>query len=487
MRVGIIALQHESNTFCKQPTTLSDFQKGALLTGADIRKHYGDSHHEVGGFFAGLEEADIEPVPIFLAWALPGGKVAARALEDLLSAMLHELKKAEHLDGLLVAPHGAGVAENAADMDGSWLRELRSRVGPHMPIVGTLDLHANLSETMVRATNALLAYRTNPHLDQRERGIEAARLIARMLTHEARPTQAAAFPPLVINIDRQNTSTSPCRDAYEALEDLLSDQHVLAASLLLGFPYSDVREMGASVLVVTNDNPDLARHLADDFADYLRLRRDSYVGQLTSVDGAIERALRSPGPVCLLDMGDNVGGGSPADGTVLLHALIRKGVAKSFVCLCDPASVEASLKAGIGATLEMALGGKTDPRHGDPVKATVRIRGIYDGHFVEPQARHGGRTEYEMGQTIVAELSTGQTVMLNSRRIAPVSLVQLTCCHLNPCDFQIIVAKGVHSPVAAYAPVCPTMLRANTPGVTTADLSQLEYQHRRSPLFPFEK
>lgn len=487
MRVGIIALQHESNTFCGTPTTLADFQKGALLTGEDVRTHYADSHHEVGGFFAGLEEAGVEAVPLFLAWALPGGIVTSRTLETLLSAMLDELKRADDVDGLLVAPHGAGVAENAHDMDGSWLRELRSRVGPTLPIVGTLDLHANLTETMVRATNALLAYRTNPHLDQRERGQEAARLLVRTIRGDVRPTQAAAFPPLVVNIERQSTATSPCRETYEALGDLLSERRVLAASLLLGFPYADVREMGTSVLVVTNDEPDLARQTADDFAEYLRLRRQSFVGHLISVDEAIDEAEKAKGPVCLLDMGDNVGGGSPADGTVLLHALVRRGIAKSFVCLYDPESVAEAVRAGIGATVELALGGKTDPRHGDPLHTSARVRGTYDGHFTEPEARHGGRTEYDMGQTVVAELSSGQTVMLTSRRIAPVSLRQLTSCHIHPADYQIIVAKGVHSPVAAYSPVCPTLIRANTPGVTTADLGQLTYRNRRKPLFPFEQ
>ncbi|MEX0678680.1 MAG: M81 family metallopeptidase [Pirellulales bacterium] len=487
MRVGIIALQHESNTFCATPTTTADFEKGALLTGQDIRRHWGDSHHEVGGFFAGLEEMEIEPVPVFLAWAMPGGIVTARTLESLLWAMLDQLRAAGELDGVLVAPHGAGVAENAPDMDGSWLRELRSRVGPLLPIVGTLDLHANLTETMVRATNALVAYRTNPHLDQRERGREAARLLARMMRGEIRPTQAAAFPPLVVNIERQSTASSPCRETYEALTDMLADQQVLSASLLLGFPYADVREMGTSVLVVTDDDPDLARRLADDFAEYLRLRRGAFVGELVSVDAAIDRAEAARGPVCLLDMGDNVGGGAPGDGTVLLHALVKRRVAKAFACLFDPESVERAVAAGIGASVELELGGKTDRLHGEPVAASARVRGIYGGKFSEPEARHGGRTDYDMGQTVVLELSGGQTVMITSRRIAPVSLRQLTSCHVEPGAFQVIVAKGVHSPVAAYAPVCPTMVRVNTPGVTTADLSQLGYRNRRKPLFPFEE
>ena len=487
MRVGIIALQHESNTFLASRTTWEDFERGKVLRGAAIRDEYGPAHHEVGGFFQGLEEEGIEAVPIFLAWALPSGPVTARALDKLLAAMLEGLKQAGQLDGVLVAPHGAAVAENRPDMDGYWLRELRSRVGPLTPIVGTLDLHANLSELMVRSTDALIAYRANPHLDQRERGREAARLSARMLRGEARPTQAAAFPPLVINIERQNTSEPPCSECFDALGDIRADNRVLAGSLLLGFPYADVAEMGTSVLIVTNDDPELAHQLAEEFAKYLTLRRDDFVGRLIEVDRAIELARQMPQPVCLLDMGDNVGGGSPGDGTVLLEALVRHGIRRAFVALVDPSSVERCAKAGIGGRLTLELGGKTDRRHGDPLAATIRVRGLYDGKFCESQPRHGGLVHYEMGATAVVELDAGPTVMLTSRRVAPFSLAQLTSTNVDASAFEMIVAKGVHAPVAAYAPACPSFIRVNTPGVTTADLTQLAYEHRRRPLFPFER
>lgn len=487
MRVGIVALQHESNTFLKTPTTWQDFERGALLRGEAIRAEYGEAHHEVGGFFQGLEQEGITAVPILVAWALPGGVVAARTLEKLLAAMLDGLKAAGQLDGVLVAPHGAAVAEGAPDMDGFWLRELRSRVGPLTPIVGTLDLHANLSEAMVRSTNALIAYRTNPHLDQRERGRAAARLMARILRDEVRPTQAAAFTPLAINIERQSTASAPLCDCYDALGDMLSDKRVLSNSLLLGFPYADVREMGSSVLVVTNDDPSLADKLAQDFSDYLSLRRREFVGQLIEVQTAIEIAARLPGPVCLLDMGDNVGGGAPGDSTVLLEALLKEGVTKSFVCLYDPTSVDRAVRAGIGAHVSLELGGKASDSPAPPVAAMGRVRGLYEGRFSEPKPRHGGRTHYDMGKTVVFELDAGPTVMLTSERVAPFSLEQLTSCNVAPSSFQVLVAKGVHAPVAAYGTVCSTLLRVNTSGATTADLSKLAYVNRRRPMFPFEE
>ena len=168
------------------------------------------ARHEVGGFFAGIELAGLTAVPVFAARALPYGTVTAEAADRLIRFLFDELDRAGPLDGLLVAPHGATVSETWPDFDGHWLEKLRRRVGPSTPIVSTLDLHANLSPRMVGACDATIGYTTNPHLDQRERGIEAAALLGRTLRGEVRPTQAAAFPPLAINIERQRTNVPPC-------------------------------------------------------------------------------------------------------------------------------------------------------------------------------------------------------------------------------------------------------------------------------------
>jgi microcystin degradation protein MlrC len=161
-------------------------------------------------------------------------------------------------------------------------------------------------------------------------------------------------------------------------------------------------------------------------------------------------------------------------------------VANAFVSLYDPESVQLAIQAGVGQNVSLELGGKVDPLHGPPLAAKARVRGLYDGSFSESQPRHGGRTNYDMGPTAIVQLGTGQTVMLTTRRVAPFSLQQLTSCGIDPQQFQVVVAKGVHAPVAAYEPVCPTLLRVNTPGITTADMASLEYKNRRKPLFPFE-
>lgn len=486
MRVGVIALLQESNTFLAAGTTLAHFERDVLCEGEEVRGRFDAAHHEVGGFLAGLDEEGIEVVPIFAARALPYGVIEAAAFDELLRRMLAALERAGPLDGLLVAPHGATVAENAPDADGHWLSLVRDRIGRGVPVIGTLDLHANLSPMMVAACDALIAYRTNPHLDQRRRGLDAAGLMARTLRGDVKPVMAAAFPPVVVNIERQATGESPCRELYALADEQIGRPGVLSNSVILGFPYADVPEVGAAVCVVTDDEPALARRLADQFAGHWWARRHDFVGRLIDVGTAIERAARAAGPVCLLDMGDNVGGGSPGDGTVLAHALHARHLTPAFVCLADAEAVAAAARAGTGNRVTLAVGGKTDDRHGPPLRAEFTVSGLFEGRFREAAATHGGIAAFDQGPTALLVTATGLTVMATTNRMAPFSLNQLTCCGLDPAWFRVLVAKGVHAPVAAYAAVCEELIRVDTPGVTSADFGRLTYRHRRRPLFPFE-
>jgi microcystin degradation protein MlrC len=478
MRVGIVSLMHESNTFAAGPTPLAAFERDQLLTGPAIRERLADTHHEVGGFFEQLDADEIEASPVFAAWTLPSGVIDGAAGDELVCRLTAALTTAGPLDGLLLAPHGAAVSEREPDFDGHWMSRARELVGPKLPIIATLDLHANLSPRMAAAVDVLASYRSNPHLDQRDRGREAATLMARTLRGDVRPTTAAAFPPLVANIEAQATAASPCRDLVAAADDVRARPGVLSVSLNLGFPYADVEEMGVSVIVVTNADPAAARRYADELASYWWDLREQFRGRLISPADAVRLASASPGPVCLLDMGDNVGGGSPADSTVLAHELVRQNIGPAFICLNDPAAARACSDAGVNATVAVSVG---DP----PLHARFAVRGLFDGVFEESQARHGGIRRFDQGPTAVVEAG-GLTVMLTSRRTAPFSLGQLTAFGLDPKRFQVIVAKGVHAPVAAYAPVCPTLIRVNTPGVTSADLTHFAYRHRRRPLYPFE-
>ncbi|MDF1815953.1 MAG: M81 family metallopeptidase [Verrucomicrobiales bacterium] len=485
MRVGIMALLHESNSFVSSPTTLRKFEEDILATGETVRERLGNSRHEVGGFFAHLDSTGIEAVPVFAARAYPAGVIEAETFDTLVNRALNALSDAGPLDGIVAAPHGATVAENYPDADGYWLSRVREMVGDDTPVIATIDPHANLSQQMVAATDALIAYGTNPHIDQEETGEKAAQLLVQTLEGNVKPTQAAAFPDMAITIQSQETSKMPLAGLYRDAEEICSSEAVLSQSIILGFPYSDVQEMGASTLVVANDNPQLAAGLAEEIATRMWQLREDFEPRFTGVEEALDQ-INLAERTLLLDMGDNVGGGSPADGTHICAALERRSLAPAFVCLCDPESVKIAEVTGVGRTVRLCLGGKTDQSHGDPLVVDCKILSFHEGRFTEPQVRHGGIGEFHQGRTAVVRTAGGVTVMLTSRRVPPFSLEQLTSCGLAPEDFAIITAKGVIAPLAAYGPVCDRVIHVNTPGSTCADMKNLPFRHRRTPLFPFE-
>lgn len=484
MRVGVVGLRHESNTFLSTPTDLALFE---VHTGDELRERWAGTYDEMGGFLDGLAAVGVEAVPVFSALAVPGGTITNQAFDRLVDDLLGEVAARGPFDGVLAAAHGAAVSEQHRDADAHWLGRLRVALGTTIPLVVTVDAHANLSPAMLAACDALIAYRTNPHLDTHARGMEAAELMARTLRGEVRPVQAGAFPPMAINILLQGTSEAPCLPLYELADDIRGRERILAVSIALGFPYADVPEMGTSFAVVSDGEGALAQACADELAASLLSRRDEFIPRLVSPVEALEQAARLPGPACLLDMGDNVGGGSAGDGTTLAGLIHARGGPSAFVSLYDPQAARQARAIGVGARSDFEVGGKTDTLHGQPLAVTARVRSLHDGRFTEPEVRHGGNPRFDMGETAILETDGGLTIQLTSLRVPPFSLGQLTSCGLDPSTFAILLAKGVHAPVPAYRPVCPTIIRVNTPGSTTVDMASLPYHRRRAPLFPLEE
>ena len=488
-RIGVIGFLHESNTFISTPTTYAAFENDWLLEGPAFQQSISGTHHETAGFFAALKdaEAEFEAVPIMLARAMPYGTITADAYERIVSRIMTLLKAAGPLDGILAAPHGATVSEEHPDADGYWLSAVRKKIGPRVPMLATLDPHGNLSPKMAAACNAMIAYRSNPHLDQFQVGKQAAELLFATLRGEANPTMAIATPAVAINIQKQETTAEPCLPLYQLANQQLQNEAVLTNSIMLGFPYSDVQEMGAAFMVVTDDDQEQAQKLVDELADYLVEHREEFQADLESIETTVAKCRDLEGPICLLDMGDNTGGGSPADSTILMHECQRQGLHNTFVCLYDPQAVLDCNDAEVGEEIELRMGAKTDDLHGEPWQGTVEILGKYDGLFYEPQPRHGGATHCDQGTTVVVRHQSGLTMMLTSKRQPPFSIKQLTTFNVDPAEFHILITKGVNAPIAAYKPVCRKIIRANTPGVTTADMGHLNYQHRRVPMYPFEE
>lgn len=485
-RVALMGIYHESNTFVPEATTIADFQRTTFLTGEAIRDEYRDAHHEIGGMLEVMDAEGIEVVPVIHAAATPGGTISAETCQWLFKELLDGLEAVLPVDACLVVPHGAGVGENFPDLDGHWLSLVRARLGDSIPIIGTLDLHANVSQLMVASTTALVAYRENPHVDMRQRGIEAARLLVDKLHGRVDPVQALVQAPLAISIEQQSTASEPCLSLYASADQLRREPGILSLSIQLGFPYADVPEMGTSIIVVADRDRERADQIAQRLESSLLANRDNFVGEKTGIDEALERIERSAKPVLLLDMGDNVGGGGPANNLALLRAFVERQVSRYFLCICDAAAVLLAASQIPGQPFELTIDG-TDGEGAISCRIEVRLLCHSDGEFEESSPRHGGQIRYRMGRTAVVETAMGGVIMLTSQRVMPFSLQQLISHGVDPTGFDAIVAKGVNAPLAAYAPVCPTIIQVDTPGVTQADMTRFQYRHRRQPLFPFER
>ena len=247
-RIALAGIYHESNTFLPNKTTWKDFENGHLFYGEAIRKEYQDAHHEIGGILEVFDQSHVEIVPLFFAAATPAGMITADTYERLVAEVSNALQVDGPWDGAMLCVHGAAVAENHPDMDGDWLAMTRTILGPGIPIVCTMDPHGNVSEKMIEVTNAIVAYSTNPHLDQRDTGKKAARLMLDHLGEKVRLHQSFARARGSISIEQQATSEYPCTLLYDKARMHMENPDVLSVSIVLGFPYADVPEMASSFI-----------------------------------------------------------------------------------------------------------------------------------------------------------------------------------------------------------------------------------------------
>jgi microcystin degradation protein MlrC len=479
MRVAIAGFMHESNTFNPLRVGRSAFVEQGLAHGADLAREWREAHHEVGGFLESADTLGFDAVPLVMAWATPAGPVTDDAFEEVVGAIIDGVKR-EKPDGLLLALHGAMVADSHPDADMEVLARIRAAVGPDFPLAVTFDLHGNLTPRLEQVCDLAVAYRTNPHVDQRERGRQAARLLMRWLDGEIKPRLAVAKPPMLINIMKQDTSREPLAAFMRRLPAIESKPGVLAASLLPGFAYADVPEMGPTVVVVVDGDADLARREADALAQDLYEARSSFEANLPDAAEAVRLALAATKtPAVIVDAGDNVGGGSAADGTVVLAELLKQGATNAVVMLYAPDEVKACAAAGTGGKVTLTVGGKVDRLHGDPVTVSGTVRLLHDGTYVEQQVRHGGKRVNQMGPTALVELDGGNLLALTTLRHPPFSLGALTCLKIQPERMRVLVVKAAIAYKAAYAPVAGTVIEADTPGLTAINPARLPYRRAR--------
>jgi microcystin degradation protein MlrC len=445
-----------------------------------------DAHHEVGGFIEAAGKFGFDLVPLGMAWATPCGPVADDFFWQFCETLVSGVWIAKP-DGVLIALHGAMVTPKYPAADAEVLRRLREAVGPTVPLAATLDFHGNVSPAMADYANILVGYQTYPHVDQRERGLLAAELLTQAIQGKIRPVVEVAKPPMILNLLGQDTSREPMKSLMAKAREVEKRPGVLSVSLMAGFPYADVPDMGPSVIAVTDGNKVQAAMVADELAIEMWAVREQLYVPCPDPREAVTRAMASTKrPVLLIDLGDNVGGGSAGDGTVLLAELLRQQAKGFVVVLHAPDAVKTAQAVGIDGAFEATVGGAVDRLHGDPVHVRGVVKLLHNGKWVETEARHGGRRENDQGPTAVIDLGDGSTLVLNSFRTPPFSLGQLTSVGVDPKAARAIVVKAAVAYKAAYEPIAGEIIPVDTPGLTAINPARFTYTRIRRPMFPLD-
>jgi len=488
-RIAVGGISHESNSFNPARTVLEDFGRRDAVPPAEFLAAAARENTTVSGYVEGARSYGLDLIPTLVVEAAPKGPVTDSAFETLTGELIKRLLAAGRLDGVLLALHGAMVTESHPSGDAEIVRRVREALGPEMPMVVTHDFHANVTAGIVRLSTALITYQENPHIDTRERGVLAARVMAGITTGRVKAVQALAKPPMMYNIVYQYTKRAPLLPIVEESRRLEKNSKVLAVSVPGGYQYADVPEMGPSVIVVTDNDPALARAEAQRLSDMLWATRDRLVLKLPGPAEAVRQAASAEKfPVALIDMGDNIGGGTPGDSTFLLSELLRQKAQGWVVTLADPAAAQAAARAGVGAGFDQAVGAKADKLHGEPVRVRGRVKSLHDGKYIETEIRHGGGRYHDMGLTAVIEaegsiLDLANLLVLTSVPSSPNSLHQLISCGVYPERQRIVTVKGAIAPRAAWEPIAARLIEVDTPGATAVNPARFTYQRVRKPLF----
>lgn len=490
IRLAVLGFGHETNTFSTVLAELEAYEGGGIRRGHEVVDHYATSQSTFAGFLSPLkaQEGQVELVPLIAAWINPCGSITEVAFTTILDEMSRRLGEAGPVDGVLLALHGAAVAEGCLDADAEIASRVRAVVGAEVPIAVVVDMHANLDHRLVETIQVLLPYQTNPHVDARARGIECRGRLLDIIRTGQRPALALEQIPLVVTITRQCTEEEPMDRLLAAARRMESEDGVLDVSVVEGFPYADVPQMGMSVVATHRDGAEAARRTARAMAAEVWAAREALQGDGVAVADAVHQIAEHDGdrPLLVLDVGDNVGAGGPGDSTVLLAETVRQGVGGLVLTLLDPQSVAELANVAVGQRVEVSVGGRTIEQEGAPVPLSAVLVGRSDGRYEEPKMAHGGLRFFDAGAMVALQTDDGITVILTSKLVQPITPSQLRAVALAPSSFRAIVVKGVNGPRAGYADVCGEVMVVDTPGVTRLSVEGFTYAHRRRPMYPYE-
>ena len=480
-RILIADCKQEISSFNPLPSHYENF----LIRHGDGLYDQRGKNQELGGALAVFEaRPDIEIVPTICARAGSAGLLSAEGWKKLSEEILAAIfAKLDGIDGIYVSLHGAMGADGELDPEGYLLEKLRERAGPGIPIVISLDLHGILTDRMLRQVDGFAIYRTYPHVDFADTGRRAAELLLKLMDGGVRPVAARVVIPALVRGDELITKTGCYGELLAECRRLEEEGRALAAGIMIGNPFTDVPELCSQVLILTDGDKASAEREAIRLAEEFWPLRFRMQGKLVPLDRAIAQARSIDGPVIFTDAADATSSGASGDSNAILAALRAAGYGKRVLAqIVDAPAAAAAHKAGVGATIEVTLGGSIDPARFPPMKVKAKVKLLSDGEAAL--------------ETMKAPLSTGPTAVLTwdnvtvvvmSRSVSLFDRAMYYANGLDPTDFDLIVVKSPHTEFHMFDQWCARNFNIDAPGATSANLKSLGHTICARPIYPLDE
>jgi microcystin degradation protein MlrC len=483
-RIAVGGFLHETNTFAPTKATYDDFVHGggwpAMAMGTDVVKTMRQINVGLAGFVEQAEANGWEMVPTISCGASPSAHVTKDAYERIVAVMIEGIRAAGPLDAVYLDLHGAMVTEHLDDGEGEILKRVREVIGNDLPLVVSLDLHANVTPQMVEHADALIAYRTYPHVDMADTGRAAAKHLALLLSTRQKFAKAFRQLPFLIPLSWQCSNDQPTKSIYQKLAALESET-IPTLSFAPGFPAADFGDCGPSVFAYGKTQAD-ADAAADKIAAVIESHENDFDGRIYTPDEgvryAMELATRANKPIIIADTQDNPGAGGDSDTTGMLRALVRNSATRAAIgVIYDPASAKAAHAAGVGATVTLSLGGKSGISGDAPYKETFVVEQLSDGQFVAPGPYYGGR-DMDMGPSACLRIGDIRVVVSSHKaQLADQSMYRYV--GIEPTEQSILVNKSSVHFRADFEPIAEKLLICAAPGAMPADTAALPWTRLR--------
>jgi microcystin degradation protein MlrC len=481
MRVLVAEIKQEVSSFNPSISHRDDF---VITSGEEFLALHESKRMETGGALHVFRQAGVEVYGAYSAAAITSaGLLAAADWNHIAGEFLEAIKSAPPVDAVYFSMHGAMCAQNEHDPEGYLLQETRSILGEEIPIVVSLDLHGIITDRMLTHANAVTVFHTYPHNDFYETGERAAKLLLRIVNEGVRPVTAMVRIPALVRGDEMITETGLIGPRIRECQAIEASEGGLSAGMFWGNPFTDVPDLCSNSLVITDGDPERACREAIALAEKFWADRARMQAPLVSLDEAVAEARTAQGTVIMVDAADATSSGASGDSNAILRALIEHDYQGSSLSpIVDAPVVEAAMSGGIGATIDITIGGTVDPARFTPLPVTAKVRMLSDGRFISES--HG--TEWYAGNTAVLEI--GKHIVVATTRAVSLYDRSLFLAHgQDPTRFDVVVQKSPHCQHRFYEAWADRLIGVDAPGSTSANLPYLGHTICKRPMFPMER